>query len=104
MNDHAYPTDRNDPFLRIAGLGGLLFFVTLLLGNAVRFNAVSFFPPMAGASYDDITQYYAVRGAMLGPALVYYAVGVPGMLLFVIGTARRIAAHPTATLWAWVGA
>lgn len=95
---------RPDPFLRAAGIGGLVFFTTLVLGNSLRFNAVSFLPPMAGASYEEITQYYAQRGALLGPALVYYAVGIPGLLLFVVGTARRIAAHPAAAPWAWVGA
>ena len=101
MTDHA---SSHDPFLRTAGLAGLAFFVTLLIGNTLRFNAVSFLPPMAGASYEEITQYYAARGALLGPALAYYAVGIPGLLLFVVGTARRIAAHPDAAPWAWVGA
>lgn len=100
MTDHI--ADR-DPFLRAAGLGGLLFFAALAIGNTLRFNAVNFLPPMAGASYEDITQYYAQRGGLLAPALVYYALGVPGLLLFVVGTVRRIATHPGAAPWAWVG-
>jgi hypothetical protein len=107
MTERAYTavaTQTRDPFRLAAGLGGLVFFVALVLGNSLRFNAVNFFPPVAGASHEDIAQFYAVRGALLGPALVYYAAGVPGLLLFVIGTARRIAAHPTAAVWGWAGA
>lgn len=101
MTDH---TAGRDPFLRIAGLGGLFYFATVVIANLLRFNAVNFFPPLADATYEEITQYYAQRGALLGPALVYYALAVPGLLLFVVGSARRIAAHPTAAPWAWVGA
>lgn len=101
MTDH---TAESDPFLRWAGLGGLLYFTVLVIGNALRFNAVNFMPPLADATYGEITQYYAQRGALLGPALAYYAVALPGMLLFVTGTLRRIAAHPSAAPWAWVSA
>lgn len=100
MTDHAAG---RDPFLRVAGLGGLLFFGVLLVGNALRFNAVHFLPPLAGATYDEVSTYYAERGALLAPALAYYAVGLPGLLLFLVGTVRRVAAHAAAAPWAWVG-
>lgn len=97
-------TADRDPFLRVAGFAGLFYFAMTVIGVGVRFNTVNFFPPLAGASYEEITQYYAQRGAVLGPALAYYGLALPGLLLFVVGTARRIAAVPAAAPWAWVGA
>lgn len=52
MTDH---TAGRDPFLRIAGLGGLFYFATVVIANLLRFNAVNFFPPLADATYEEIT-------------------------------------------------
>jgi hypothetical protein len=97
---HAIDTSESRGFSRAAGVGGFVFLASVLIENVLRAP-----PPSPGAPLSEVARYYTERGSALSLSQAFYATAIPGLLLFAVGTMRRVRRDaPAADPWAWVGA
>jgi hypothetical protein len=97
-------TDSNHPppdrFQRAAGLGGFGFLGAVVVENVLRQPQ-----PPPNATLEQIVSYYQARPGMISLSESLFVISIPCLLLFAVGTFRRVrAASAAASAWALVGA
>ena len=96
MNDKR-KSDTSDPFLRFAGFGGFGFLATVFAENVMRQPQ-----PLANATVEEIAAYYLAKPSVLALSESLFVIAIPCLMLFAIGTARRL--RPAAEAWGQMGA